>query len=166
MIKNKFLAVILLILEIFLAISITGCTFNNKVEHIGKNMELNLKNCKIEKDKDTHGGFLGDGDYFAKIICTDEVDSEITSNWKELPLSEELQKVMNMIRYDNDDSYNVYGNYNIPKIENGYYNFFDRHTDSTDNKNDKELNTRSSYNFSLGIYDSGTKTLYYYALDT
>ena len=163
MIKNK---VLIVICGILLAICISGCTYSNKIEHISKNMEINLENCKIEEDKDTHGGFLGDGEYFAKIICTENEDREIKANWKKLPLSTELQEVMELIQYDNDGGKTAYERYNIPNLEDGYYNFYDRHSESADNKNEEELNSRSSYNFSLGIYDSENMILYYYELDT
>ena len=163
MIRNK---VLVIICGILLVICISGCTYSNKIEYISKNMEINLENCKIEEEKDTHGGFLGDGDYFAKIICTENEDNEIKANWKKLPLSTELQEVMDLIQYDNKGGKTAYERYNIPKLEDGYYNFYDRHSESTDNKNDEELNLRSSYNFSLGICDSESMILYYYELDT
>ena len=168
--KNKKLLIIPIILcVIFLAIYINNrYTYKNKINYISKILELNLEDCKIEEDKDTHGGFLGDGEYFAKIICTNKQESEIKSKWNELPLSPELQEAMNIIRYDGNGGNNVYDKYNIPNIEDGYYCFVDRHSEAVlkDNKNDEDLNKRSSYNFTVGIYDSENKILYYYELDT
>lgn len=166
MIKDKFLVITSIIFGILLFVFISGCTLNSKMEYIGKIIEINADNCKIKNEIDTHGGFLGDGDYFAKIICTEQEDSEIRSKWKELPLSEELQKVMDMKQCDNRGCLNVYEKYNIPNIENGFYYFFDRHSDAKNKTNDEELNVRSSYNFSVGIYDGNNKMIYYYELDT
>ena len=73
---------------------------------------------------------------------------------------------MDIIQYDNSGGHNVYDKYDIPDIENGYYYFLDRHSEATNVNNDEDLNERSSYNFSLGIYDSDTMMLYYYELDT
>lgn len=164
--KNKLIVLVAIICGIFLIIVAICYTFNKRNEIISKKLELNLENCKIEKDEDSHGGFLGDGEYFAKIKCSDKQDDYIKKNWKELPLPEELKRVLDIITYDNKGGLNVYDRYNIPNIENGYYYFLDRHSDSIDNKNPEEINNRSSYNFSLGIYDSNNMILYFYELDT
>ncbi len=141
---------------------LTGCSFNNKLDYVSKKLDVNLDNCKIESETDTHSGFLGDGDYFSKITCSEDINI----NWKELPLSEELNRVMNLEQCNDKDCKNVYDRYNIPNIENGYYYFLDRHSESKDKNNDKDLNNRSSDNFSVGIYDKDNKILYYYELDT
>ena len=154
------------IINLLLLIVLVSGGSNNRLKSISESIELDVSNCKIEKDIDTHGGFLGDGDFFAKIICTADVDNEIQSNWKELPLSSELQQIMEMIQYNNDGGNNVYDKYGIPKLESGYYYFHDRHSDSKDINDDSELNSRSSYNFSIGIYDIENKIIYYYELDT
>ncbi len=54
----------------------------------------------------------------------------------------------------------------IPRIEQGYYYFLDRHTDAKNKHDDTDLRNRYSYNFSLAMYDSKTDKLYYYELDT
>ena len=155
----------LIICVIFITMPITGCVFNNEIKYIGKTLQINVDNCKIERQIDTHGGFLGDGDYFAKIVCTEET-SEIAFRWKKLPLSEDLQKVIDMKQCNNNGCYNVYERYNIPIIQHGYYYFIDRHSESIDKHSDEKINERPSYNFSLGIYDNDNKVLYYYELDT
>lgn len=52
------------------------------------------------------------------------------------------------------------------KIENGYYIFEDRHSKSEDRQDDSELFNRSSYNFSLAIYDCDTDRMYYFEYNT
>lgn len=162
--KNKFMFLILC--GLFLIFLVVGCSFNNRLKYIGESIKINIDNCKIEHEKDTHGGFLGDGEYFAKIICTDEKDEEIKIRWKIYPLSDELQKAMKIKTCEDNGCKDVYERYSIPNIKNGYYYFFDRHSDSVDNKSELELNKRSSYNFSVGIYDIDNNILYYYELDT
>lgn len=158
--------IILILVMVSLTIIIKKNISKNKINYISDTLETNFENCIIEYDEDTHGGFLGDGDYFAKIICTEDVNGKIQSNWNKLPLPEEIQVVMNMIQCNKDGCYSIYDQYNIPRTENGYYYFYDRHSDSTDRTNSADLNNRSSYNFSIGIYDSQNKILYYYELDT
>ena len=50
--------------------------------------------------------------------------------------------------------------------EKGYYLFIDRHSDSFDKYDETEINNRSSYNFSLAIYNSDLKEMYFYEMDT
>ena len=138
---------------------------NSRLQYISKNLLLDITNCTIERDKDTHDGFLGDGDYFAKLTCSEKEEKEIKTKWKILPISSELQKVLDMKKCDNDGCKSVFEKYSIPNITNGYYYFYDRHSESKDNS-EKEINKRSSYNFSIGIYDSDNDILYYYELDT
>lgn len=148
----------ILLLIIFL-IPLSGCSINKKND-IGKTINLDMKSCNIIEQKDTHGGFLGDGDYYAKIKCN---NFSLTSEWNELPLSNNIKEIMNMEQCDDKGCHNVYDKYNIPNISNGYYYFIDRYNMSHD---DTDLNSRGSYNFSLAIYDINTNFIYYYELDT
>lgn len=150
---------------VLLIIIFTGCS-SNEINNISNKLEINNLNCKIEESYDTHGGFLGDGDYFAKLNCRDYLDTEIKINWKKLPLSNELKQIMDMKQCDENDCYSVYEKYHITDIPDGYYYFLDRHSESINKNNDQELNNRASYNFTLGIYDSVNKILYFYELDT
>jgi len=164
--NKKILGVILIICGIVLFLYFGKSIFNNRKYHITKYLDINIKNCQVDSEKDTHGGFLGDGDYFAKLICTEKEDNEVKSKWIKLPLSVEIEKVLNIIDCHDNGCKTAYDRYNIPNIIDGYYYFYDRHSESSDSKDDKNLNNRSSYNFSVGIYDSSTKTIYFYELDT
>ena len=73
---------------------------------------------------------------------------------------------MEMKQCGNNGCKNVYEKYNIPKIENGYYFFFDRHSESINKYDDSKINDRSSYNFTIALLDKNTNTIYYYRLDT
>ena len=53
------------------------------------------------------------------------------------------------------------GNPLVPEILNGYYLLIDRHTDK-----ETDILSRRSFNFTLGLYDADTDTLYYCKLDT
>ena len=54
----------------------------------------------------------------------------------------------------------------IPEVENGYYYFLDRHSQSTNPKDDSGVLDRASYNFTIAIFDTDQQTLYYMELDT
>lgn len=162
--KIKIIAIMLSII-IILSIIANILTTPNKKENISKNIQINIKKCKIEKEKDTHGGFNGDGEYFAQIKCK-EIDENIEKKWKKLPLTEQLKETMNMEMCDNKNCKTTLEKYNIPEINEGYYYFLDRHTESTDEKDSTKINERASYNFTLALYDKETKIIYYYELDT
>ncbi len=154
-------------LIIFVLFFIIGCNYkNSKQSIILKNIEIDNNKCEIEKDEDTHSGFLGDGDYFAKIKCTDINYNELSKNWKKLPLSNSLKEVIQMEQCNGDGCNNVYEKFSIPNTENGYYYFLDRHSESTNKFDDTDLNNRSSWNFTLAIIDETTNIIYYYELDT
>ena len=149
------------IIVLILIFLFSGC-ISTEIKYISKRLNINLDSCKIIESEDSHGGFLGDGQYFAKVSCTN-VD---INNWKKLPLSEELQKAVDMKWCDDNGCNDIYEKYNIPKIKNGYYYFYDRNSKSINPKDDTDLNNRTSYNFTVAIYDSDNKIIYFYEVDT
>ena len=140
--------------------------YNNKLKHVSKILNLDVGKCKLISSENSHGGFLGDGDYFTKLNCTTNESDKVKDNWNKLPLSEELQKALDLkFCYDRGCS-TFFEKYNIPNIINGYYYFYDRHSDAINRIDDTVLNDRNSYNFSVGIFDSDNNTLYFYEIDT
>ena len=164
--RKKKTGIILLICGISLIFLFNSKLFNNKMEKINKSIEITSFDCKILEDKDTHGGFLGDGDYFAKISCSRLDYAKLSSNWKKLPLTDSLNKIMELIQCSDKECKSAYERYNIPNISNGYYYFLDRHSDSKNKYDDSNINNRSSYNFTLALLDKDTNIIYYYKLDT
>ncbi len=152
-----------IIIFLLLIVIAKGCSSGN-IETISKRIEISLDNCQIVSEKDTHSGFLGDGDYFAKITCS--IPISLSSNWKILPLTDSINQIMSMKQCSDGGCKDVYEKYNIPKLEKGFYFFVDRHSEAKDKYDDSKLNNRSSYNFTLAIYDSSSNTIYYYKLDT
>ena len=152
------------ILCLLLILLLSGCTLN--VRNITKTIELNNKNCIILREKNTHGGFLGDGEYFAEIECKNLNYSDLSSNWKKFPVPFEIENVTEMIWCDFNKCGNFYERYNVSNIENGYYFFLDRHSDSKNKYDFTELNSRTSYNFTLAMYDIQNSHIYYFEMDT
>lgn len=123
----------------------------------------------VIEEKDTHGGFHGDGFYTLILDCSGHADAalKLTDGWNKLPLSENL----NLIMYGGQRDSVIYGYHlseyaQMPPIENGFYCFKDRHSEAEDAKDDSELLSRYSFNFSLAVYDCGTDRLYYFEYDT
>lgn len=158
--KNKVIILVLIVMMLILNIYSLMPQKN-----ILKTIDIDNK-CNIKKEINTHSGFNGDGDYFAKIKCNKINYKELSSNWKKLPLTSNISEVMKMEQCNGNDCKNVYKKYSIPNVKNGYYYFLDRHSKSKNKYDDSNLNKRSSINFSLAILDTDTNIIYYYELDT
>ena len=119
---------------------------------------------------ETHGGFHGDGTTFYSMeIINDDTIEEIKSEWKELPLTENLTALVYGLE-DETSSIGPYisedGEALFPKVENGYYYFYDRHSESKDHFDDTNVLARHSFNFVIAIFDTDTNRLYYSKFDT
>lgn len=129
---------------------------------------FNKKDFTIEEESNSRGGFHGDGSYYLILDCSGNKEKalENLTDWKELPLPENL----NLIMYGGEKDGMTYGYYlaeeaKMPVVENGYYYFCDRHSESTDSSDASELFDRHSFNFSLAVYDSDTDMMYYFEFD-
>lgn len=132
-----------------------------KIKKLSEMSGVNLHECKIIYSNDTHGGFHGDGEYFAKLDCSSLKDYSTILKWNKLPLNEDIKKEILVESCSTEKCTNVLERYNIPNIKNGYYYFIDRNS-TYDNK----LNIKIYYNYSLFLYDEDNKNIYYYELDT
>ena len=152
---------------------LTGCYSQALYKKISATLGIKIPaNVKIEYE-DTHGGFHGDGETFAKIefdaFQAEEILRQIESleSCHELHLSANLHLIMYGGEKDNVEYiYNFAKKFGIPHIKKGYWFFIDRHDKSTSPEKDEDIFERSSFNFTLAIYDTDTNTLYYFELDT
>lgn len=141
--------------------------------YISHMLGVNIRKGTVITYTDNHGGFHGDGMTFAAISFSDEtVSTKISENryWNALPLTENLTALAYGITTENSHRGPYLRDENeeavIPEIQNGYYYFLDRHSESTDRHDDSEVFNRYSYNFILAIYDADTNILYYTKFDT
>lgn len=144
--------------------TIIGCASFSTSDYINQEINIDISKCNILIDNDGHGGFLGDGEYFVKADCSDDSENMLKQIrfWNELPLSEDIQLIMyggekNGTTY----AYNLADKVGIPEIKNGVYIFDDRHIQS-----DKTFLNRSSYNFTVTLYDKDSDMFYYYEYDS
>lgn len=147
-------------------------------QEVSKTLSLDLKDCTIVAHTDTHGGFHGDGETVAIFTWEDSsaAESEIaqSSDWHSLPLSDDLQSVFYGTTWEEDGTLCSRGPLAagedgaplFPAVENGYYFFLDRSSESTDRHSSEGLWDRYSFNFTAALYDADSSTLYYYELDT
>ena len=127
------------------------------------------KDFLVVEELDTHGGFQGEGSHYLILDCSHNKAKalEIVKDWNKLPLSENLNYIMyGEVKDGLTYGYELAKEAHIPKIENGYYIFKDRHPESNDSKDDTELLDRYSYNFLIAIYDCDTNRMYYFKFDT
>ena len=115
------------------------------------------------KEKDTHGGFHGDGEALIKVYFSykqaekfiRKIDKNI--HWNKLPMKDILQTCINN---------NTTDEISVPIIENGYWFFLDRHSKATNKYNYYDMFDRASSNYSIAIFDIDSNVLYIYSLDT
>ncbi len=155
---------------------LAACSSDSGTDDLSKTLGVDLSGGTVLSSEDTHGGFHGDGNAYIEMNFDDASGSALadtmadSSNWCAFPLSDNLQAIA-YGRVDGNAQYGPYiaddeGASIIPPIEHGYYYFYDRHSESSNPKDDTELLIRSSLNFTIALYDTDNHKLYYYELDT
>lgn len=150
------------------AFLLTACGPNSTRNAVSEALGVDASGGKEVSNYDTHSG-NGDGASCVAIRFDDDaaVLEEIKGNaqWKDFPLDETVQALV----YGVSDEISRMGPFLcdgagkplVPEIQNGYYLLIDRHADQG-----TDLLKRSSFNFTLGLYDADTNTLYFCRLDT
>lgn len=166
----------IIVLALILLFSMTGCNAektSSVLREISKTLGVDVSTGELISESDSHGGFHGDGStvveiQFAGTSFSDQIEDN--EEWNQMPLTDNLTALVYGIHTENssigpmihsDDNMPV-----IPEIENGYYFFRDRHSQSTDPKDDTNILSRASYNFTIAIFDANANILYYLELDT
>ena len=115
------------------------------------------------EEKDTHGGFLGDGASLCKVYFSDEQAKDVlekikqNEHWNKSLLPEEVKQYINN---------SVDSELNIPTINNGYWLFINRYNQFTNKYDYTELDGKPSFNYTIALFDINTNILYIYSLDT
>lgn len=156
------------VILICLFILLTACNKNSTNNVISALYGVNVDGCEIIREYNNHG-FHGDGIQLLEYDCeknSPQIEEDM-SNWNCMPLPESLHLLLyggekNNIIY----TYNLAEEYDIPIIDNGFYLFVDRHSSSESPNDDSALLNRHSFNFTLILYDSDSKILYYIKYDT
>ena len=146
-------------------LALPACASLSKAERRiqkGAGVDLDLSGCIIEKETDTHGGFLGDGEYVLVLDCSGREEKLLaqTAEWAALPLSDNLREVLY--------AWNIAERNGIPQLSDGRWYFYDRFADADafDRRSDARLLSRPAENFSLLLYDAQHARLYYFEMDT
>lgn len=150
-------------LSLFLVLLFFGCGSFERNERISALLSIDVTQGTEVCSYDSHGGFHGDGVLCYGLQFPDHgAVEEIEGNphWKSLPLKDEMEQLLYGMKDDTQ------GNTLLPAISNGYYFFYDRHSESTDPYDDTEVFNRYSFNVTVAIYDTDSNILYYIELDT
>lgn len=147
--------------------ALSACSSKSSKDTVSKELGLDVSAGKEVSNYDTHSG---NGDGTSCIVLSFEDDAvlkEIQANqdWKPFPLDETVQTLVYGVS-DETGSTGPFlededGNDLVPGIRNGYYLLIDRHTDKT-----TDILHRHSFNFTVGLYDTDSNTLYCCDLDT
>ena len=144
-------------------LEIDGISYNVSGEDVSLIAEIShtlgaeISRGQLLDHQDTHGGFHGDGKTFVTIRADVRIpDSRF---WHPLPATKNIADAIALCIDENHTPL-------IPEIQNGWYFFRDRHSESIDPSSDAAIHQRSSWNFTLGVYDSDRNILYYFELDT
>lgn len=140
--------------------ALTSCEKFFVTQQYSKITGVNLNGGKVVVYKDDHGGFLGDGLLYCEVkYKNNQVEERIAESnmFKALPFTQGLNEFF-------------YGDFstiaNLPEIENGYYYFKDKHSESTNPYDDGNLTKRVSFNFITLVYDNDLDKLYIVEFDT
>lgn len=158
------------ILLVFI-VSMTACGAKSAQDIVSETLDIDVSSGSEVSNYDTHSG---NGDGTSCIVLSfddDTVLKEIESNtrWKAFPLGETVKILVYGIEDEtsktgpflNDGD----GNPLVPEIQRGYYLLIDRQAEKG-KATGADILHRGSFNFSLGLYDADTDTLYFCQLDT
>lgn len=151
--------------SVLLLFILAGCT-TNAGEEYKEITGIDLSDYKPLSVYDTHGGFHGDGLKCEIYDCSNtDIENTIKSShvWKQVPLSPNVETLLyETIGENKADSGKTF----VPRIKNGFYTFYDRHSESENPRDDTKIFDRGSFNLSLAVFDADNQMLYYLELDT
>lgn len=121
---------------------------------------------------DSHGGFLGDGVFFATIkLGTSETEKVLkqisrSKKWKPLPINiYDLDYLLYGGKNQNTDTKGRFADeVALPPIQNGYWFFLDRFSGASNTG--ESIVSRNSYNFTYAVFDTDSNILYVVLIDT
>ena len=167
----------LLCLALLLALWSAAC---GETVSLPKSLGVNASQRTVQDHWDDHGGFHGDGTAYWEIAFSPEEAAALEKSlqgaqgWHALPLDNDVRYLLygtEGIEKAQDGAYisvNPYltgkdGGPLFPKVEEGYWFFYNKQTDSYTAAG--ALN-QPSLNFTAAVYDSQSRTLYCGELDT
>lgn len=151
--------------------SLIACGSQEPQEIVSEALGVDASTGSTMSSMDTHSG-NGDGTSFVVLhFDGDEMIKQIKADaaWQPFPLDETVQTLV----YGVSDATSSIGPFLtdedgkalVPEIANGYYRLIDRQVEE-DQATGADILNRASFNFTVGLYDTDTNTLYCCELDT
>lgn len=167
-----------LILLCFCLFTQAACFSKSTQDKVSEELGIDVSKGREISNYDDHGGFHGDGTTCIALEFEDDTVLEQIENdpaWKAFPLDETVETLV----YGMSDEDGKSGPYLtkapeepgqdtemlVPEVQNGYYRLIDRQAEMGMAAGADILH-RGSLNFTLGLYDADTGTLYFCRLDT
>ena len=150
----------------FISLLLTSCgNGKHELKYFSQQLIADLIGGEITSYEDNHGGFLGDG--FMLIVSSynnEQVEEQIksSSKFKKYPLSKNLSTFL----YREDNSGGFDSNLAVPKVDNGYFYFYNRHSDAIHRESDEDFFDTVSFNFTFILYDCDGNLAYTCEFDT
>ncbi|HIY12886.1 MAG TPA: hypothetical protein H9842_04795 [Candidatus Agathobaculum merdipullorum] len=151
--------------------SLAACGSQEPQEIVSEALGVDASTGSTMSSMDTHSG-NGDGTSFVVLhFDGDEMIKQIKADaaWQPFPLDETVQTLV----YGVSDATSSIGPFLtdedgkalVSEIANGYYRLIDRQVEE-DQATGADILNRASFNFTVGLYDTDTNTLYCCELDT
>ena len=151
--------------------SLAACGSQDPQEIVSEALGVDASTGSTMSSMDTHSG-NGDGTSFVVLhFDGDEMIKQIKADaaWLPFPLDETVQTLVYGVSYATSSigPFLTYedGKALVPEIANGYYRLIDRQVEE-DQATGADILNRASFNFTVGLYDTDTNTLYCCELDT
>ena len=128
-----------------------------------------VNSAKVILENDNHGGFHGDGERYIEFEFEDNAFEDAIKKdktWKAFPVKEDAIIALLYGLETPEITFGPYLQKDMPEVKNGYYFFYDRHSESKDPFDSSEVLERSSLNFTVAVYDAEADKLYYTEIDT
>lgn len=163
--------ILIITTTILLTFSLLGCSkYRSDFIFTKTGLDPKNKNITLINKKEGEISFNGDGiDFYVYEFKTKEnIVNQIKKNtdWRTLPLSENLENIIYGKNGYSPFITNEEGKNLIPQIKKGYYYFYNTNEDAKNKTDDTYLKNTSSYNFILAIFDSINNRFYYVKFDT
>lgn len=164
---KKFL---LVFVAAILVLFLVACDTSSTKDTISKSIGIDISHGQKISNYDTHSG-NGDGtSCVAFRFDDDEILEQIRENntWNMFPLSDTVTTLVYGISDQTSRIGPFLSDQNgkalVPMIKNGYYLLIDRQ--AKEDELQPDILHRASFNLTLTLYDTDTKTLYVCKLDT
>ena len=155
-----------IILVSMICMLLMGCRGNEDISLI---LGGDVSGAKMIAEKDSYGGFHGDGERYIEFQFEDnrfEDTIRRDNTWHILPVQDDRIEALLYGKEIAGITYGPYLQWKVPDIEEGYYFFYDRHKNCINPFDTSHVLRRNSLNVTIALYDSINGRLYFAELDT